>query len=190
MFLNVAGRHSICYHCYIHHKSSIREVARSTHSSVLLMTFLLALICASACAFAGKYPSNSIHSPTKAVIIRVQSSTVGRSKCSPSSSIVCQTLGNGVGIICNTSTPRAINGMWSSCTPHAELNLFESFLLSGRKGWSGFDCKRPRDRRRPSIVARFWYAQWVVLKYEGTLGFSTPRRSRSTKREMELKAFL
>jgi hypothetical protein len=154
--------------------------AEPTYSSSLLLG------TSTASVFCGKYPSRSIHSPTNAVIILAQSSTVGISKWAPSSFIVCHTGGNGVGIMCKTSTPRAMNGIWSSWTPHALLNRFAAFSVSGRKGWSGLDWRMPRERSRISIPARLWYAQCVVLKYEGTLGFSVPRRSRRRKRFIEL----
>lgn len=53
----------------------------------------------------------SSHSIVKAVTILVQSLTVCKSKCAPSSFIVCHTAGNGDGIRCSVSTPRVMKGM-------------------------------------------------------------------------------
>lgn len=155
----------------------------STHSSV----FLFSLIFWGCALGGGKCPSKSIHSPTNAVTILVQSSTVGISRCSASSAIVCHTLGNGVGIICRTSTPRAMNGIWSSWTPHAALNWSCPFSVSGRNGVPAVDCWIFRPRIRDSIFARLWYAQCVVLKYDGTCGFGAPSKSRRRNSVMELK---
>jgi len=156
--------------------------AEPTYSS----SFFAGWTASAARLLCGKYPSRSIHSPTNAVTILAQSSTVGRSKCAPSSSIVCHSWGNGVGMMCRTSTPRAMNGTWSSWTPHALLNWFAAFSDSVRKGWSGLDIRTPRDRNRISSPARFWYAQCVVLKYDGTFGFAVPSKSRRRKRVMAL----
>jgi hypothetical protein len=60
--------------------------------------------------------------------------------------------------------------------------------FSGRKAVPAFDCRAPSDRSRLSILAIFWYAQCVVLKYDGTRGAGLPSKSRSRNRVMELRA--
>jgi hypothetical protein len=60
-------------------------------SSVLLITLWPLL---SSVLLFSKNPSNSNHSATNAVVSMAQSSTVGPSRCSPSSSILCHTGGN------------------------------------------------------------------------------------------------
>ena len=40
------------------------------------------------------------------------------------------------------------------------------------------------ERNLFSMLARFLYAQCVVLKYDGTRGFAAPRRSRRVKRDI------
>jgi hypothetical protein len=66
------------------------------------------------------------------VTILAQSLTVGISRCSPSSAIVCQTAGKGAGIICRMSTPLAWKGIWSSSiAPPSHLS--DSFLFASRR---------------------------------------------------------
>jgi hypothetical protein len=68
------------------------------------------------------------------------------------------------------------------------MNESPDLSESGRKGLGDFDSRAPRDRKRNSIFARFWYAQCVVLKYDGTFGFALPSKSKRRNRVMELRA--
>lgn len=126
----------------------------------------------------------SNHSRAKAVTTRAQSRTVGRSRCSPSSSRVCQTWGKGEAMRWSTGTPRRRNGIWSSSTP--ERRNSEGFFSASRRKRPDPEAtsvsSSPNPRSRSSARAIAWYAQCVVRKYEGTEAPADPSRSSSTNR--------
>lgn len=71
--------------------------------------------------------------------------------------------------------------------PRRQPRLSSDFLsLSGKNGLRALASSKFRSRSLFSMVAIFVYAQCVVRKYDGIVGFGAPRRSSRTKRLIEL----